>query len=193
MKINTRDMVLIAMFAALTAIGAQLSIPTEPIPFTLQVLFCMYSGLLLGSKKGAFSQILYVLLGLAGLPIFAGGNGGPSIIISPTFGYLLGFIACAYVSGKIIENFKEVNILKIALATVSGLLVVYIVALPYLYLILTKVMNSPTTLNGIVKTGFLAFLGQDLVKCAIVSATSILIIPALRKLGYLEVKKEAVN
>lgn len=193
MKLSTKDMTLIAVFTALTAIGAQLSLPTDPVPFTLQVLFCMYSGVLLGSKKGALSQILYVLIGLVGIPVFAGFKGGIQTAMSPTFGYLLGFIVCSYVVGKIIESFKEVNILKLALATISGLLVVYIIGVPYLYLILNKVVNSPITFSQAVKTGFSVFIIQDLIKCAIVSVTSLAIIPALKRSGYFKVKDKAVN
>lgn len=193
MKSNTRDMTLIAMFVALTAIGAQLSLPTEPAPFTLQVLFCMYSGVFLGSKKGAMSQILYVLIGLIGIPVFAGFKGGIQTAISPTFGYLLGFIVCSFVVGKITENFREINIFKLGLATVSGLLVVYVIGVPYLYLILNKVVNSPITFPQAIKAGFSVFIIQDLIKCAIVSVSSVAIIPALRKSGYIKIKDEAVN
>ena len=192
---KTRNMILISMFAALTAIGAQISIPTKPVPFTLQVLFCIYSGILLGSKRGAMSQIVYVLLGLAGLPIFAEGKGGLSAIASPTFGYLIGFIVCSYVAGKIMERFKVINLSKLLLASVSGLLVVYIIGIAYLYLILNNVLNVATTFNGAMKLGFYPFILQDLAICVIISVTSLKLVPALRKAGYQErdEKKEALN
>lgn len=193
MKLSTRDMTLIAMFAALTAIGAQLSLPTEPAPFTLQILFCMYSGILLGSKKGAMSQILYVTLGLVGLPIFAGFKGGIQMVVSPTFGYLLGFILCSYVIGLITERLKDVNLLKLSLATVTGLFVVYIVGVPYLYLILNKVVNSPMTFPQAIKAGFSVFIVQDLIKCGIVAVSSLAIIPALKRAGFLKLETKAVN
>lgn len=192
---KTRNMILISMFAALTAIGAQISIPTKPVPFTLQVLFCIYSGILLGSKRGAMSQIVYVLLGLAGLPIFAEGKGGIAVAAGPTFGYLLGFIVCSYVAGKIMERFKEINLAKLILASVSGLLVVYIIGIPYLYLILNNVLNVPTTFGAAMKGGFYPFILQDLGICVIISVTSLKIVPILRKAGYLErdEKKEVLN
>ncbi len=193
MKLSTRDMTLIAMFAALTAIGAQLSLPTDPVPFTLQILFCMYSGILLGSKKGAMSQILYVILGLVGLPIFAGFKGGLQMVVSPTFGYLLGFIVCSYVIGLITERLKEVNLLKLSLATVTGLFVVYLIGVPYLYLILNKVVNSPMTFPQTIKAGFSVFVVQDLIKCAIASVSSLAIIPALKRAGFLKLDNKAVN
>lgn len=112
MKIKTRDMILISMFAALTAIGAFIKIPTPIVPFTLQYLFCAYSGVLLGAKHGLYSQLLYVGIGLMGIPIFANG-GGPTYIFQPTFGYLLGFILCAYVIGKSTEKLKKLLLWKL--------------------------------------------------------------------------------
>lgn len=192
---KTKDMILIAMFAGLTAIGAYISIPTQPVPFTLQNLFCIYSGVLLGSKRGALSQIVYVLLGLAGLPIFAGGNGGISVIASPTFGFLLGFIVCSYVAGKITEKFETINIFKLLFATVSAMSVLYVIGAPYLYLIFNKVLNTPTTFNTAMKLAVYPFLLQSLVKCLLVSFTSLRVIPVLRKAGYLDIskKKEIAN
>lgn len=72
---NTRDLILVAIFAALTAIGAFIKIPVPYVPFTLQYLFCALAGMILGSKLGALSQIVYVAIGLAGLPVFTEGGG----------------------------------------------------------------------------------------------------------------------
>ncbi len=192
---KTKDMILISMFAALTAIGAQISIPLEPVPFTLQVLFCIYSGVLLGAKRGALSQVLYVLVGLAGLPIFAGGKGGVAVIASPTFGFIIGFIACSYIAGRITEKFENVNIFKLLLATVSGLLALYIIAIPYFYLIFNKVISTPMTFATTMKTAVYPFIIQDLIKCVLASVTSLKVIPILRKAGYLdrEEKREVLK
>ncbi|MCX7950699.1 MAG: biotin transporter BioY, partial [Clostridiales bacterium] len=76
MNFKTSDMTKIAMFSVLTALGAYIQIPIPYVPITLQVLFCVLSGIILGSRKAAFSQIIYVLIGLVGLPVFAGGTGG---------------------------------------------------------------------------------------------------------------------
>ncbi len=80
MKISTKEMVLASLFTALTAIGAFLSIPVGSVPITLQSLFVILSGLLLGPKLGALSQLVYVLLGLLGVRIFAGFSGGPQSV-----------------------------------------------------------------------------------------------------------------
>ncbi|MCK4308969.1 MAG: biotin transporter BioY, partial [Candidatus Atribacteria bacterium] len=69
-------MTLISLFAALTAVGAFISIPLHPVPITLQTLFTLLAGMILGSTLGATSQIIYVLLGIIGLPVFAGFKAG---------------------------------------------------------------------------------------------------------------------
>ena len=100
---RTKEMVLFGLFTALIAIGAFIKIPVPVCPFTLQLLFTTLAGLILGSRNGACSVGLYVLLGLAGVPVFTEG-GGPSYIFQPTFGYLIGFIAGAWLTGWISEE-----------------------------------------------------------------------------------------
>ena len=99
-------MVLCGMFAALVAIGAFIQIPGPYMDyFTLQFFFVLLAGLILGADKGAISVGCYVLLGLVGVPIFAAG-GGIGYIFRPSFGYLVGFIVSAYVTGKVCEKLK---------------------------------------------------------------------------------------
>ena len=95
---KTRMLLLTALFAALTAIGAFLKIPTPWSSFTLQVFFVCMAGVLLGPKYGALSQLVYIALGLMGLPIFTAG-GGLGYVFQPTFGFLLSYIPAAFVIG----------------------------------------------------------------------------------------------
>lgn len=95
---KVKELVLFSLFTALTAIGAFIRVPVPLCPFTLQLLFTTLSGLILGSRKGAASVAVYVALGLSGVPVFTQG-GGPGYIFQPTFGYLLGFIAGAWLVG----------------------------------------------------------------------------------------------
>lgn len=88
-KVNVRDLSLMALFAALTAVGAFITIPVPPVPFSLQIFFAILAGALLGSRQGAMSIVIYLLLGLCGLPVFTKGA-GLSYLLQPTFGYLLG-------------------------------------------------------------------------------------------------------
>lgn len=129
-KISTKDIVLIPMFTALIAIGAFIKIPLPTCPLTLQWFFVMCAGILLGSKKGAVSSFLYVLLGLIGLPVFTGG-GGFWYVLKPTFGYFIGFILCAFLIGLMVE--KKMNAFA---ACIIGTAVLYLIGSAYAYVIL---------------------------------------------------------
>lgn len=90
-------MVLAALFAALIAAGAVVSIPIQPVPFTFQVLFVLMTGLLLRPAAAGAATIVYLLLGVAGLPVFSGGAAGPAVVAGPTGGYILGFVVASVV------------------------------------------------------------------------------------------------
>lgn len=98
---------LITVFAFLTALSAQIAIPTKPIPFTLQTLLVLLSGAFLGARYGAYSQFLYLSMGIIGLPVFAQIPDAPlglTRIFGPTGGYLLSFPIAAFVTGYLIER-----------------------------------------------------------------------------------------
>lgn len=95
----TRDLALVAGGAALTALGAQVTIPWQPVPFTLQTLAVMLVGLGLGSRLAFFSELAYVGAGICGAPIFAGFTGGPQHLLGPTGGYLASFVLVAGLLG----------------------------------------------------------------------------------------------
>ena len=85
--------------AAVTAVAAQIAIPIPPVPFTLQVLAVILSGLLLGSRYGALAQVVYVLVGAVGVPVFSEFSGGLGAILGPTGGYLVSYPIAAAVAG----------------------------------------------------------------------------------------------
>ena len=101
-----RDLALATLFAALTALGAQIAVrlPFSPVPVTLQVLMVIGCGLILGSRRGLTSQLTYLAAGVLGLPVFAGGTGGPAVILGPTGGYLLAFPVAAFAAGWLSER-----------------------------------------------------------------------------------------
>lgn len=180
MKLKTRDMILVALFAALTALGAFIKIPLYIVPFTLQFMFCAFSGLLLGSRLGALSQIVYIAMGLAGLPVFTKG-GGLNYVFQPTFGYLIGFIIASYVIGKITEN-KKFTFIRALTAALIGLIIVYIVGATYLYIIMSFYLGKKITVDWAVKYGILLFIGGDTVSSIITAIVSCRIVPRLKKL-----------
>ncbi|ASJ04871.1 biotin transporter BioY [Thermococcus barossii] len=101
---NGRDVAFTALFAALTAVGAQISIPIGPVPITLQVLVVLLSGLVLGARLGFLSQLVYVVMGAVGLPVFAGFQGGFAILYGPTGGYIAAFPIAAFIAGYVAEK-----------------------------------------------------------------------------------------
>jgi len=157
-KLSIRQMVLISLFAALTAVGAFISIPIYPVPLTLQTLFTLLAAMILGSVMGASSQIIYVLLGVIGLPVFAGFKAGIGILFGPTGGFLLGFIISAYVIGKIIEVKKEKNIFYYFLAGIIGTVILYIIGITQLSLI------TGIGIKKAITVGMLPFLPGDILK-----------------------------
>lgn len=98
-----RAVLLVVGFALLTALGAQVRIPIQPVPITLQTFFVLLGGLMLGPNLGALAQVLYVSLGAAGAPVFAGEGVGRAYLLGPTGGYLLGFAASAWLVGQLIR------------------------------------------------------------------------------------------
>jgi len=163
---RTTDTVLIPLFTALTAVGAFIKIPVPYVPFTLQTLMVMFAGLILGSRGGALSQLLYLVLGLMGLPIFAQG-GGPAYVLQPSFGFLLGFIPGAYVIGKILEGPRDLSLPRVIAALAAGQGVVYLFGLSYLYLNLNLILNKSVSPFAVLTAGCLIFLPGDVLKTAV--------------------------
>ncbi len=92
------------VFAGLTFVGAEIRIPLEPVPITLQTLFVLLAGAVLGSGFGLLAQAFYVGLGAFGLPLFAGGAAGFAVLAGPTGGYLLGFLVAPVLVGRLIHR-----------------------------------------------------------------------------------------
>ncbi len=143
-KITTLELVLCALFTALTAIGAFIQVPVPGMDyFTLQLFFVLMAGMLLGSKLGAFSVGCYVLLGLVGLPIFAAG-GGIGYIFRPSFGYLLGCVAAAFLTGFVRERTGGKSLGKYLLAAFAGFVICYAIGLVYKYFMLNFYVGETT-------------------------------------------------
>jgi len=118
------DVVFTAMFVAIIAVCAQIQIPLGPVPFTLQTLGVFAAASLLGWKRGTISVLVYVLLGLVGVPVFAGFAGGVSCLVGPTGGYIIGFIFTALIVGLIADKLGR-KLWVLIVAMIIGLLVCY--------------------------------------------------------------------
>ena len=180
MKIKTRDMILVSLFAALMAVGAFVKIPFPILPITLQPFFCALAGIILGSRLGMLSQIVYVALGLAGAPIFTQG-GGITYVLKPSFGFLLGFIAAAYIIGKISEILKIINTKNVLISVMAGLLAIYTIGIPYMFLVLKFYINKPEITFWYVLSTNLPYMVKDLVLYVIIALTAVSTLPVLKK------------
>lgn len=130
---RTLQLVHIAMFSALMAIGANISsfLIIGGVPITLQTFFAILAGILLGSRMGAVSMIVYAFIGLAGVPVFAGFSGGMDTIISPTFGFIVSFIFIAYSTGLVVEKWPSKK--GFVAAALIGTAVNYLIGTNWMY------------------------------------------------------------
>jgi len=179
LRLSTRDLIITALFTALTAVGAIISIPIGPIPITLQTLFVVLAGLILGAKLGALSQIVYVALGLIGLPVFSGGTGGLASVVRPSFGFLLGYIVAAYVIGKLTEKNKSLS--RIIISVVVGSFIIYLIGVPYFYFIFKNYLGNSIDFYGALKYACIPFIPGDIIKAIIAITLAKELIPRLSK------------
>lgn len=124
-KLSIRQMAMIALMAALMCVLGPLSIPIGAVPISFTNFAIFLAVYLLGTKSGTFSYCIYLLIGMAGLPVFSGYSGGPAKLAGPTGGYLIGFIFTAVISGIFIKLYHKKAIPSI-LGMVLGMIVAYL-------------------------------------------------------------------
>lgn len=180
-KISTQDMVLCGVFTTLIAIGAFIKVPVPVVPFTLQFLFTMLAGLLLGGRKGALSVGVYILLGLVGLPIFAEG-GGFWYILKPSFGYLLGFMLAAYVTGRMVERKGRLSTGWVMAVNFLGLFIVYAAGMIYYYVICNYVIDTPIALGPLFLYCFVLAVPGDICLCILAAILTVRVKPVFDRM-----------
>ena len=149
----------------LTAAAAQVSIPLPftPVPFTFQPMVVLVGAAALGSRLGMSSQILYLTLGLAGLPVFAASPAlpqGAARLLGPTGGYLMAYPFAAFVAGWLAERGFDRRYLTAVVAMVCGLAVVFAGGLSWLALFTRPALGFA----GAARVGFTPFIVADLLK-----------------------------
>jgi len=154
---------------ALTAAAAQISIPLPftPVPFTLQPMVVLLGGAALGSRLGMSSQVLYLLLGVAGLPVFAASPllpQGFGRLLGPTGGYLLSYPLAAFAAGWLAERSFDRRYLTSLLAMAVGLSVVFACGVAWLAWF---AQPAPAGLSVALRTGLVPFLAADAMKIAL--------------------------
>lgn len=183
-RTRTRSMLLCGLFAALTAIGAFITIPIPPVPFSMQIFFAILSGLILGANQGAASVGVYILLGLVGLPVFTKG-GGLSYIFQPTFGYLIGFVAGAWLAGYIVKKRDDYSIKTMLLAAFAGAGVDFVIGIPYFYLIMNLYLQNEMGIGAVVYSTFLLFLPADVILMIFAAIFASKVCPILKRVQLL--------
>ncbi|CAB49079.1 biotin transporter BioY [Pyrococcus abyssi] len=152
---KAKEVSLVALFTALTAVGAQISISIGPVPLTLQVLFVVLAGLVLGPRLGFLSMLLYDVLGMLGFPVFAGFSGGIAHILGPTGGYIVAFPIASLIAGLGKGKVKY-------LTSLASLGVIYSLG----WLRLSSFIGAEKAL----KVGVLPFILPDIVKILVAIA-----------------------
>jgi biotin transport system substrate-specific component len=146
--------------AALTAIGGwcTVQVPFSPVPYTLQTFFVLFSGFMLGPWGGAMSQVIYILMGCVGIPVFSGFSAGPGALIGPTGGFLLGFIPASMLCGFYMKRNPGAGAIGISLAGCAALALIYLPGALWLSLYLSSGVHKALF------TAVIPFLPGDVIK-----------------------------
>ncbi|MBS3977444.1 MAG: biotin transporter BioY [Syntrophomonadaceae bacterium] len=176
-----RSLILVALFAAITSVLAQVSIPVpfSPVPLTGQTFAVFLAGAILGSKLGAMSMVVYLLLGAIGLPVFAQAKAGIGVLIGHTGGYLFGFVVGAYILGKIVENSKGAGYGRMLTGMVASLVIAYTLGAIQLALVLGWPMEKAVML------GVIPFIPLDGLKIILAAGVAISVRRSLLAAGLL--------
>lgn len=166
----TKELVLGAMFAALTAVLSQFAIPVQPVPINLATLSVMLAGGVLGAKNGAISQAVYLLMGAIGLPVFSSFSGGIGVVVGPTGGYIIGYIAAAGLIGLLTRRCNG-RVWQLALAMAAGAVLYYLLGTAWF------MISTGTGLMESLLLCVVPFLLGDEVKVVVAS----LLVPALNR------------
>lgn len=170
MRISTREMVWAAMFTALLCVFTMLLRMVQPIiiiPFSLQPLVMLLAACLLSPVAAFLSMFAYLALGLMGLPVFSvPPYGGPAYVLIPSFGFLLAFPMAAWLQSRLI---RKNNLLNFILAGIAGVIVLYLLGLPYMYLILKFYLGHTVDVIQLIQIGLIPFIAFDFLKIIIAS------------------------
>lgn len=173
-KLSLREMILCALFVALVAVGAFIRIPVGSDVYTLQFMFTLFAGLLLGPRLGATAVAVYIILGLVGVPVFASGA-GPSYVLQPTFGYLIGFVIQAWYCGKASRKIEESkrNFKRLLLVNVGGMAIVYVLGISYFYFVSNYVIDTPIAVWPVIFYCGILQVVPDFLLCVVAASAAV--------------------
>lgn len=173
---NLRQIVFIPIFTAITIALSYISIPLpfSPVPVTCQTIGVMLAGNLLNPKSAFLSMFLYLLLGIIGLPVFAGGASGLGSILGPSGGYLISWPIAAFISASLLKNAKKSFSTLLIVNIISGIILIYTIGVIQLSYV-TKMGIVPAIISGA-----LPFIPGDIVKGTLSATISLAIQKARR-------------
>lgn len=177
---DLKSMVLMALFAALTCVLAPLSIPIGPVPISLTNLVIYFSLYVLGWQRATITYLVYLLLGLVGLPVFSRFEGGVGKLAGPTGGYLIGFIFMAIISGLFVKM-KEDEVILNRVLGIAGMILGTLVA--YAFGTAWFCYSTGTGLSAALALCVIPFIPGDLVKIIVAAVVAPTVAKQIRKLG----------
>lgn len=178
MKLSVRDLVMTAVMAAVICVLGPLSIPIGPVPISLTMFAIFITLYVIGMKRGTIAVVIYLLIGLAGLPVFSGFEGGAAKIAGPTGGYLWGFIPMALISGAVIDRCAK-KVWLCIIAMIAATAVLYILGTAWF------VFSMKTTVSYALGVCVFPFIPVDLVKIVVSALLGPVLRDALTKAGVL--------
>ena len=173
----------VALFAAVMAVSAFIRIPLGTVPLTLQSAAALVTGYCLGPVHGAAATLLYTAIGLAGIPVFASG-GGPAYVLSPTFGYIIGFTICAWISGFLARFNERNSILYAYCIMIVSLAGIYIPGVAWLTIAMHWIADVPVTAATLMKIGLFIPLIGDLITTLPAALVAVKIRKSLNSSAY---------
>lgn len=178
-----RWLILAGVFAALIAIGSQVSIMIGPVPHTLQVFFVMLAGVVLGARWGFTSVAVWIILGIFGLPVFAQGKAGIAVLAGPTGGFLIGFLVSTFVVGWLTEHYP-MTFTRAAAYMVLGMIFIYGIGLAGFIASFAFFLHKPMTFSTAIKVAVLPFLPFDIMKALLAAYIGVKVRKGLAAAGY---------
>jgi biotin transport system substrate-specific component len=175
-------MAIAALFASLITAGTFIRIPFPVIPMTLQTLFVILPAMLLGSRLAITASGIYILSGLVGLPVFTAG-GGPLYVLHPTFGYLLGFLFAAVITGMLSQRDPSASVIKLFFYGIAGICSIYFAGIAYMAFLSSIYGENSFSFTAILSVGYALTIAGDVLKCVAAAMITVKMRKILPKSG----------
>lgn len=173
---KTKDITLTSVLLSMLIICSQIAIPFGPVPITLQTFVIVLIGMIVKPKIAFLTTVLYLAIGLVGLPVFAGGLGGFQSLLSPSFGFIISFIPAATVQSYYLTLQKYHSTKNYIIASIINYVINYSIGLSYMAFILNVYVGNALNFSQILGAGLVLFIPGDLIK----NSTAIILAKKLR-------------